>query len=204
MTSALVFVDTNVFAYALDRADTTKQRRAQAVIHEHSRAVVVSTQILFELYAVCTRKLGMDRDDARAAVRAVANFPVTHTDRGLAMDALQLAASAQLSIFDAAIVCAAAALALPNDPHRGPQCRPALRRGRRREPVRLIGSRIRENATYSSAACGAHSLSRAVVSPSRIQRRPVLKVVVSKRSMSRSSRPAARARAARACGSRTP
>ena len=68
---------------------------------------MVSTQILFELYAVCTRKLGMDRSDARAAVRAVADFPVTHTDRALAVDALQLAATAQLSIFDAAIVCAA-------------------------------------------------------------------------------------------------
>jgi len=107
MTSAPVFVDTNVFAYALDRADTTKQRRAQAVIHDHRRAVVVSTQVLFELYAVCTRKLDMDRGDARAAVRAVADFPVTHTDRALALDALQLAATAQLSIFDAAIVCAA-------------------------------------------------------------------------------------------------
>ena len=107
MTSTPVFVDTNVFAYALDRADTTKQRLAQAVIHEHNRAVVVSTQILFELYAVCTRKLGMDSADARAAVSAVADFPVTHTDRALAVDALQLAATAQLSIFDAAIVCAA-------------------------------------------------------------------------------------------------
>jgi predicted nucleic acid-binding protein len=107
MTSASVFVDTDVFAYALDRADTTKQRRAQAVIHDHRRAVVVSTQVLFELYAVCTRKLGMDRGDARAAVRAVAEFPVTHTDRALAVDALQLAATAQLSIFGAAIVCAA-------------------------------------------------------------------------------------------------
>lgn len=107
MRTAPVFVDTNVFAYALDRADATKQHLAQAVIHEHRRALVVSTQILFELYAVCTRKLGMNRDDARTAVRAVADFPVTHTDRALAVDALQLAATAQLSIFDAAIVCAA-------------------------------------------------------------------------------------------------
>ncbi len=107
MTSAPVFVDTNVFAYALDRADTAKQRLAQAVINEHRRAVVVSTQVLFELYAVCTSKLGMERGDAHAAVRAVADFPVTHTDRALAIDALQLAATAQLSIFDAAIVCAA-------------------------------------------------------------------------------------------------
>jgi predicted nucleic acid-binding protein len=107
MTSTLVFVDTNVFAYALDHADRAKQGLAQDVIHAHRREIVVSTQILFELYAVCTRKLGMDRGDARAAVRALSDFPVTHTDRALAVDALQLAATAQLSIFDAAIVCAA-------------------------------------------------------------------------------------------------
>lgn len=107
MTGAPVFVDTNVFAYALDRADADKQRRAQAVVDDHRHEIVVSTQVLIELYAVCTRKLGMSRDDARAAARALAGFPVVDTDRALVLDALQLAAETQLSIFDAAILGAA-------------------------------------------------------------------------------------------------
>lgn len=107
MSGAPAFVDTNVFAYALDTANPAKQARAQAIIAERGGNVVVSTQVMIELYAVCTRKLGMDRADARAAVDALAEFPVADTDRTLVLHALELAAQAQLSIFDAAIVCAA-------------------------------------------------------------------------------------------------
>lgn len=101
------FVDTNVFAYALDRRDPGKQDRAQEVIDTHRDDIVVSTQVLIELYAVCTRKLTMTADVARSAVEAVSAFPVIDTDRTLVLQGLQLSASAQLSIFDATIVCAA-------------------------------------------------------------------------------------------------
>lgn len=106
MSSSLVFVDTNVFAYALDGADARKQRRAQGLIDEHRREIVVSTQVLIELYAVCTRKLGMERGSAAAAVELISGFLVIATDRELVLRAVTLAADAQLSIFDAAIICA--------------------------------------------------------------------------------------------------
>lgn len=105
MTS--VFVDTNVFAYALDDGEPVKRDAARASIEVHRRRIVVSTQVLLELYAVCTRKLRMDRADTGQAVRAVALFPVVSADRELILDAVTLAIDAQLSIFDAAIVAAA-------------------------------------------------------------------------------------------------
>ncbi len=105
--SDLVFVDTNVFAYALDGSDIAKQARAREVIHERRRSIVVSTQVLIELYAVCTRKLGMTRTHARAAVEPLGGFPVIDSDRALVLQAMALAEQAQLSIFDAAIACAA-------------------------------------------------------------------------------------------------
>lgn len=104
MTGVSVFVDTNVFAYALDGADPVKRDVARAVIEERRRDIIVSTQVLLELYAVCTRKLGLDGAAADAAVRAVALFPVISADRELMLDAVTLAATAQISIFDAAIV----------------------------------------------------------------------------------------------------
>lgn len=107
MTGSRLFVDTNVFAYALDRREQPKRTRALHVIDEHRHDIVVSTQVLIELYAVCTRKLGMGRVDARHAVEAIADFPVIDTDRNLVLSALALADRAELSIFDAAIVCAA-------------------------------------------------------------------------------------------------
>jgi predicted nucleic acid-binding protein len=58
-------------------------------------------------HTVCTRKLGMSRESAATAVRAVALVPVVSADRELILDAIALAADAQLSVFDAAIVVAA-------------------------------------------------------------------------------------------------
>jgi len=101
------FVDTNVFAYALDDAEPSKRDAARELIKDRGRDITVSTQVLLELYAVCTRKLGMSREAAAASVRTVALFPVISADRELILDAVALAAHAQLSIFDAAIVTAA-------------------------------------------------------------------------------------------------
>ncbi len=107
MSGSRVFVDTNVFAYALDGGDPVKQASAQKLIDGRRQDIVVSTQVLIELYAVCTRKLGMPSDRASAAVEAISGFPVMDADRELVLRALALSVRAQLSIFDAAIVCAA-------------------------------------------------------------------------------------------------
>lgn len=102
-----IFADTNVFAYLFDDNEPVKRDMARAVVAEHRRQIVVSTQVLLELHSVCTRKLGMDRAAAHAAVRPVAGFPVVGADRELILDAMLLAEEAQLSIFDAAIIAAA-------------------------------------------------------------------------------------------------
>ena len=46
MTDSRVFVDTNVFAYALDSGAGDKQVQAQHVISDRRHDVVVSTQVL--------------------------------------------------------------------------------------------------------------------------------------------------------------
>lgn len=75
----------------------------------------MSTQVLLELHAVCTRQLGMDREVTGTAVRAVALFPVVSTDPELILDAVTLATDAQLSVFDAAAVRAGCATLLSED-----------------------------------------------------------------------------------------
>lgn len=104
---ARCFVDTNVFAYALDTNSPVKRDRALQVIDERRDEIILSTQVLIELYAVCTRKLAMSRSDAGAAVEALSGFAVVDTDRTLVLAALALSRTAELSIFDSAIVCAA-------------------------------------------------------------------------------------------------
>ena len=66
-----VFVDTNVFIYALDDADLEKQRSARAWRQElwTSRKGRVSFQVLQEFYAKVIHKWPSSRDEARAEVR---------------------------------------------------------------------------------------------------------------------------------------
>lgn len=106
-TATQVFVDTNVFVYALNRAQPEKRETALGYIDTHRDEIIVSTQVLIELHAVCRRRLGMDSDVTRAAVEAVGAFPVIGADRTLVLDAMGLSSSAHLSIFDALIVSAA-------------------------------------------------------------------------------------------------
>lgn len=107
MSAPRAFVDTNVLAYALDASDPTKQARAQHILTSHSGQLVVSTQVLLELYTVCERKLAMSPHDSAVAVRAVARLDVVPADRSLMLDAVALAADREVSVFDAAILCAA-------------------------------------------------------------------------------------------------
>lgn len=107
MTRSPIFIDTNVFVYAFDRSDPTKHDRALSIIDTERDRIIVSSQVLVELHAVCTHKLGLDRSAASRIIDSVARFPVVDTDRTLVLEAGALAASDQLSIFDATIVCAA-------------------------------------------------------------------------------------------------
>ena len=82
MSEPLTFVDTNVFGYALDTSNATKQARATAFLNHlwAERAGVVSTQVLAELYAVLTRKLGFAPDDARRRVTPYTAWHVVQID----------------------------------------------------------------------------------------------------------------------------
>lgn len=106
-----VFVDTNLWAYRLDRREPVKSRRVgrwlRALASEHE--IVVSTQVLVELAAVLLRKFkpALPLPDTQAALAALARFEVVPTDANLVLDALALAAAEQLGWFDALIVEAA-------------------------------------------------------------------------------------------------
>src|SRR5690625_4085710 len=103
-----VFIDTNIFIYALDTADIKKQQQAIELISSHRNHIVISTQVLIEVAAVCMRKLGMRRIEASQPVAELAKFPTISTDTPLVLEALETSVSAQISVFDALIITAAA------------------------------------------------------------------------------------------------
>lgn len=102
-----IFVDTNVWVYAVDAADPAKRERAlEATAPTTGRDLVVSTQVLSEFYAVITRKLAVpvSGEDAEAMVRQLSALPVVAIDAAIVVSAVAASRSWQISIWDALIL----------------------------------------------------------------------------------------------------
>lgn len=107
-----VFVDTNVLVYAEDAADRTKRTRARQLIEElvTSGDMVISTQILQELFVATTRKLGISATVARALVEDYSKLDVVLVRPDLILTAIDLHRVAAISFWDALVIkCASAA-----------------------------------------------------------------------------------------------
>lgn len=106
------FVDANVFAYALDDAEPAKRDVARRLLAgADAGALVISAQVLGELYVVATRKLAIDATAAAAFVEDLAQLAVVAIDAELARAAVATSTTAHISYWDALIVEAAASAA---------------------------------------------------------------------------------------------
>jgi predicted nucleic acid-binding protein len=83
------FVDTNLWAYRLDRRDPGKSAFIRDWLRSLAEAndIVISTQVMIELRSVLTRKLepALSPADTRRALEALAGFDVVSTARISAM-----------------------------------------------------------------------------------------------------------------------
>ena len=106
---APVFVDTNVFIYALDDADRKKQEVARNWRAElwRRRQGRISFQVLQEFYAKVTHKWPNARQDARSEVRDLLAWRPVSVDSAILDHAWKIQDRYQLSFWDALIVAAA-------------------------------------------------------------------------------------------------
>jgi predicted nucleic acid-binding protein len=107
----LVFVDTNVFIYALDEADPKKQRAARAWRAElwTSRRGRTSFQVLQEFYVKAAHKWPVAREAARAEVRDLLAWRPVVVSAGTLQESWKIQDRYRLSFWDALIVAAAKA-----------------------------------------------------------------------------------------------
>lgn len=109
--TAPVFVDTNVFVYALDASEPEKQRQAAAWLDElwARRAGRTSFQVLQELYVNLTRKLSrpLAEADARTVTRALLTWNPSPPDAACLNRAWELQDRYGLSWWDSLIVASA-------------------------------------------------------------------------------------------------
>jgi predicted nucleic acid-binding protein len=104
------FVDTNVLVYAVDDSEPQKRDLARSALgSEGYGKLVVSAQVLGELYVTVTRKLAqpIQADKAAEALEWLALLTVVPTDTALVKHAVQISRSAQLSYWDGLVVAAA-------------------------------------------------------------------------------------------------
>jgi predicted nucleic acid-binding protein len=106
-----IFVDSNVFLYALDAADPKKQQAAQHWRAElwKSRRGRISFQVLGEFYVNAVRKRPAARDEARAEVRDLLAWNPVMADAALLEQGWRIQDRYQLSYWHAMIVAAARA-----------------------------------------------------------------------------------------------
>jgi predicted nucleic acid-binding protein len=106
-----VFVDTNIFVYADDRAARTKRARARAVLSEliRTRRAVVSTQVMQEYFAAAIKKLGLSPERARSRVERLNRLDVVLVRPELILGAIDLCRLQPLSFWDALVVRSASA-----------------------------------------------------------------------------------------------
>lgn len=113
-----VFVDTNVLVYVFDDGEPEKQATARARLEDEqaTHELVVSTQVLQELYVALTR----GREPiatvaiAESAVRAAADgYTTVQVDVALVLSAIETSRTASISFWDALVVRAAARAGCP-------------------------------------------------------------------------------------------
>src|SRR5579859_3859165 len=109
--SALVFVDTNVLIYALDKGNPRKQALAQEWRTElwKSRRGRISFQVLQEFYVKVVHKWPASRSTARMEVRDLLAWRPVAVSGELLQEGWKVQDRFRLSFWDALIVAAAKA-----------------------------------------------------------------------------------------------
>jgi predicted nucleic acid-binding protein len=109
--SGVVFVDTDILIYAHDADAGSKRVRAQSILRElwDSGAGRLSVQVLQEFYVNATRKLAtpMAQVSAHEVVSSYGAWVREPTTADTVIRAIDVAAMAQISFWDALIVASA-------------------------------------------------------------------------------------------------
>lgn len=109
MSDSRVFIDTNLFVYAVDSRDASKQAGSTAVLSTLSQqgTACVSSQVVMEFASNMVRKFGLRPQQVRQLLVGFQDFSVVPVTIAIAERALELMESASISYWDAAIVAAA-------------------------------------------------------------------------------------------------
>jgi predicted nucleic acid-binding protein len=103
------FFDTNVLVYLVDASEPSKHAVAVELVtsHQLDRSLVISTQVLQELYGTLSRRRLLAPADAEEMIATLAQERVVPSSAGFVVRAVGLATRYGISLWDALVVQAA-------------------------------------------------------------------------------------------------
>lgn len=106
--SAKIFLDSNLWIYAYDNRDPSKQNITRQLILQNADHIVISTQILGEIYHVLTRKKLQPPNQIAAIMQDLMdNFQLIAIDVAQVRKAIALQSTTQYSYWDSLVVATA-------------------------------------------------------------------------------------------------
>lgn len=107
--SVSIFIDSNIFLYALDNGEPVRQKQAQAALlrAEAQHRVVISTQVLNEIFAVATRKMHADPIVIKEFIRGLYSFEVVQITKEIIESAIDCSILQRINYWDALMVAVA-------------------------------------------------------------------------------------------------
>ncbi len=100
-----IFLDTNLWVYFFGKDPLEKSEQVAALVDAHTETLLVSTQVLGELYNVLTRKKLSSRAEIEAIVfRLIASFAVLDIDTPKVTQALEIASRYGHTYWDSLIL----------------------------------------------------------------------------------------------------
>lgn len=104
-----VFIDTNIIVYSLDNYNPEKMKESRRIIKEliERQNVVISTQVIQELYVAGTTKLNIDPILMKNILNSFENLELVVIDAYLIGEAIDTSILNRLSFWDALIIVSA-------------------------------------------------------------------------------------------------
>jgi predicted nucleic acid-binding protein len=103
-----IFIDTNILVYAHDTSNRLKRKRAQEILFKgiQEENIVISTQVICELFVTLTKKLGMTVANARKEVSLLNYTLIIEITYPMILESIDLHRSQKISFWDALIIVA--------------------------------------------------------------------------------------------------
>lgn len=103
-----VLLDTNLWVYLYAKDPPDKSLKVRELVNHNFTAIIISTQILGELYNVLLKKKFTSKDEAKQIILEMAtNFPIVEIDLLKVMTALEINSTYSYSYWDSLVVATA-------------------------------------------------------------------------------------------------